>query len=88
VFSGAHLVLLGPIEPARERHLAHTVNSRDIATLVQGVDDVRVVTGGDEALAILLGEARAGDAILCLSVRGFDDLATRTLHALEHRGGD
>jgi len=87
-FAGAHLLLLGPIEPARERHLAHTVSSGDIANLVQGVDDVRVVQASDEALAILLADARDGDAVLCLSVRGFDNIAARTLSALEQRGGD
>jgi UDP-N-acetylmuramate--L-alanine ligase len=84
-FRGASVVLLGPIEPARERHLAHTVNSRDIAARVQGVSDVRVIESGDEALAILLAETRPGDAVLCLSVRGFDDLAKRTLRSLAER---
>jgi UDP-N-acetylmuramate--L-alanine ligase len=84
-FRGADLLLLGPIEPARERHLAHTVNSSDVAARVQGVGDVRVVTGSDEALAIILAQARPGDAVLCMSVRGFDDLAKRTLRALGER---
>jgi UDP-N-acetylmuramate--L-alanine ligase len=88
VFSGAHLVLLGPIEPARERHLADTVSSGDVANLVQGVDDVRVVNGSDETLRILVAEAQPGDAVLCLSVRGFDNLAARILSALEQRSGD
>jgi UDP-N-acetylmuramate--L-alanine ligase len=88
-FRGASTVLLGPIEPARERHLAHTVSSRDIAARVQGVSDVRVVDSSDEALAIVLADTRPGDAVLCLSVRGFDDLAKRTLRALaERRGAD
>jgi UDP-N-acetylmuramate--L-alanine ligase len=82
VFRGASLLLLGAIEPARERHLAHTVSSDDVARRVRGVADVRVVVSSDEALAILLAAAQPGDAILCLSVRGFDDLAKRTLRAL------
>ncbi|HEV7679709.1 MAG TPA: Mur ligase domain-containing protein [Candidatus Dormibacteraeota bacterium] len=86
-FRGASTVLLGAIEPARERHLAHTVSSSDIAARVQGVADVRVVGGSDEALAIVLAEARPGDAVLCLSVRGFDDLAKRVMHALAERPG-
>jgi UDP-N-acetylmuramate--alanine ligase len=88
VFAGVQLLLLGHIEPARERHLAHTVSSADVAARVRGVDDVRVVGSSDEALAILLDTARSGDAILCLSVRGFDDLAKRALRALRERHGD
>jgi UDP-N-acetylmuramate: L-alanyl-gamma-D-glutamyl-meso-diaminopimelate ligase len=85
VFRGADTVLLGPIEPARERHLAHTVSSHDIALRARGEVDVRVVDSSDEALAAILAEARSGDAVLCLSVRGFDDLARRTLRALQER---
>jgi UDP-N-acetylmuramate--L-alanine ligase len=88
VFAGADVVLLGPIEPARERHLAHTVSSNDIARRLRGVDDVRLVAGSDEALAILLAEAQPGDAVLAMSVRGFDDLAKRALRALRERDAD
>jgi UDP-N-acetylmuramate--L-alanine ligase len=84
-FRGATAVLLGPIEPARERHLADTVSIEDVAARVRGVSDVRVVGGSDEALGILLAQARPGDVVLCLSVRGFDDLARRTLQGLESR---
>jgi len=84
-FRGADVVLLGPIEPARERHLAHTVSIEDVAARVRGAGEVRIVGGGDEALLQILAEARSGDAVLCMSVRGFDDLAKRTLRALrEH----
>ncbi len=87
VFRGADVLLLGPIEPARERHLAHTVSIEDVASRVRGVDDVRVVGGSDEALQQVLAAAHHGDAVLCLSVRGFDDLAKRTLRALQERAG-
>ena len=87
VFTGADTVLLGPIEPARERHLAHTVSIHDVAERVRGVADVRTVAGSDEALAVILAEARAGDAVVCMSVRGFDDLAKRALRALGERDG-
>ena len=82
-FCGADMVLLGPIEPARERHLAGTVSSADIAHLVQDVDDIRVVASADEAMAIAAGIARPGDAVLCLSVRGFDNVAHRLVETLE-----
>lgn len=85
VFRGADTVLLGPIEPARERHLAHTVSIDDVARRVRGVDDVRTVAGSDEALAVILAESGPGDAVVCMSVRGFDDLAKRALRALGER---
>lgn len=85
VFRGVDTLLLGPIEPARERHLAHTVSIEDVASRVEGVADVRVVLGSDDALQQVLATARAGDAVLCMSVRGFDDLAKRTLRALQER---
>jgi UDP-N-acetylmuramate: L-alanyl-gamma-D-glutamyl-meso-diaminopimelate ligase len=84
-FHGADILLLGPIEPARERHLAHTVSINDVAQRVRGVDDVRIVSGSDGALAMVLAEARPGDAVVCMSVRGFDDLAKRALRALRER---
>jgi UDP-N-acetylmuramate--L-alanine ligase len=84
-FRGADTVLLGPIEPARERHLAHTVSIRDVAERVRGVDDVRIVDSSDAALAVILAEARPGDAVICMSVRGFDDLAKRALRSLGER---
>jgi len=84
-FRGADVVLLGPIEPARERHLAHTVSIEDVAARVRGAGEVHIVGGSDEALLQILAEARSGDAVLCMSVRGFDDLAKRTLRALRER---
>jgi UDP-N-acetylmuramate: L-alanyl-gamma-D-glutamyl-meso-diaminopimelate ligase len=84
-FRGAGTVILGPIEPARERHLAHTVSIEDVAARIRDVDDVRIAPSSDEALQQVLAAARPGDAVLCLSVRGFDDLAARTLHALQDR---
>jgi UDP-N-acetylmuramate: L-alanyl-gamma-D-glutamyl-meso-diaminopimelate ligase len=85
VFRGADVLLLGPIEPARERHLAHTVSIEDVAARVEGVPDVRVVQGSDAALQSIVATAKPGDAVLCMSVRGFDDLAKRTLRALQER---
>jgi UDP-N-acetylmuramate: L-alanyl-gamma-D-glutamyl-meso-diaminopimelate ligase len=82
-FTGADTVLLGPIEPARERHLEGTVSSADIAALVTGVGDVRMVADADEAIAIIAGMAKPHDAVLCLSVRGFDNLAHRLAGALD-----
>jgi UDP-N-acetylmuramate--L-alanine ligase len=84
-FRGAGTVILGPIEPARERHLAHTVSIEDVAARIRDVDDVRIAASSDEALQRVLAAATPGDAVLCLSVRGFDNLAARTLQALQER---
>ena len=85
-FTGADLVLLGPIEPARERHLAHTVSPEDVAVRVRhSAGDVRVVATPEEAILVIAESAQRGDVVLCMSVRGFDDVARRTLAALEAR---
>ena len=84
-FRGADTLILGPIEPARERHLADTVSIEDVAGRVQGVHDVRIAHDSDEALRMITATAQPGDAVLCLSVRGFDDLAKRALRALASR---
>ncbi|MFN2452172.1 MAG: UDP-N-acetylmuramate--L-alanine ligase [Candidatus Dormibacteria bacterium] len=81
-FVGSDVVLLGPIEPARERHLEGTVSSDDIKDRVRGVEDVRVVADAAAVIAAVAAEARPGDVVLCMSVRGFDDLARRLAGAL------
>jgi UDP-N-acetylmuramate--alanine ligase len=82
-FQGCALVVLGPIEPARERHLAHTVSSQDLANRIRGVDEVVVVDSARSAAYKLASVARPGDAIVCMSVRGFDDVVGKTLEVLE-----
>jgi UDP-N-acetylmuramate--L-alanine ligase len=86
-FAGADEVLIGPIEPARERHLEGTVSSADVAEVARASAPASSVAGSDEALARVLASARPGDVVLCMSVRGFDDFARRTVAALEQRGG-
>ncbi len=82
-FPGCSMVLIGPIEPARERHLAHTVSARDVADRIQGIAEVATVATADEAAARLAAAARSGDTVVCMSVRGFDDVVGKTLKALE-----
>jgi UDP-N-acetylmuramate--L-alanine ligase len=86
-FAGADEVLIGPIEPARERHLEGTVSSADVAEVARASAPATSVAGPDEALARVVASARPGDVVLCMSVRGFDDFARRTVAALEQRGG-
>lgn len=82
-FSGCAMTLIGPIEPARERHLAHTVSAEDVARRVQEGGEVGTVGSAREAAERLARAAEPGDVIVCMSVRGFDDVASRTLRALE-----
>jgi UDP-N-acetylmuramate--alanine ligase len=86
-FAGADEVLIGPIEPARERHLEGTVSSADVAEVARASAPATSVAGSNEALARVVASARPGDVVLCMSVRGFDDFARRTVAALEQRGG-
>ena len=81
-FRGADLVVLGPIEPARERSLAHTVSSNDIARLVEGTEVV-LVGSAAEAIEVVRQRVRAPSVVVCSSVRGFDGVARRVLAALE-----
>ena len=82
-FSGCALVVIGPIEPARERHLAHTVSSQDLARVIRGVDDVVTVDSARSAAYKLASAARPGDVIVYMSVRGFDDVIAKTAEVLE-----
>ncbi len=82
-FAGCAVTLIGPIEPARERHLAHTVSAEDLARQVRDGGEVRTVASARDAAERLATAARPGDAIVCMSVRGFDDVAAKTLRALE-----
>jgi UDP-N-acetylmuramate--L-alanine ligase len=82
-FQGCRLVVLGPIEPARERHLAHTVSSQDLANRIRGVEEVVAVDSARSAAYKLASVARPGDVIVCMSVRGFDDVVGKTLEVLE-----
>ena len=82
-FQGCDLLVLGPIEAARERHLAHTVSSEDLARRVTGVGEVVTVDSARAAAYRLASAARPGDAIISMSVRGFDDVVGKTLEVLE-----
>ncbi len=80
-FRGADLLVLGPIEPARERHLEGSVSSEDVARLVEGPEVVLVGSAGEAVSAVLEG-VRPPAVVVCCSVRGFDQVAERLLEAL------
>ena len=85
-FDGLDLLVLGPIEPARERHLEGTVSSANMAALVSGPELVLVESATD-AIAEVLARIHAPAVVVCSSVRGFDDVAARMLRALAERPG-
>lgn len=82
-FSGCAMTLIGPIEPARERHLAHTVSAEDVVRRLRDAGEVGTAATARQAAERLAAAARPGDAIVCMSVRGFEDVVTKTLRALE-----
>lgn len=82
-FGRADVVVIGPIEEARERGQPATVCSEDVAERARPTGDVRVVGSSQEAITLLTAIARAGDVMLVLSLGGFDKLATRLYAALE-----
>jgi len=85
-FAGLDLLVLGPIEPARERHLAGSVSSADVAALVSGPELVEV-DSADAAIRAVMERLRAPAVVVCSSVRGFDDVAARLLRAIGGRPG-
>jgi UDP-N-acetylmuramate--alanine ligase len=85
VFSGAALVILGPIEAARERHLPATVSSEDVAARARETSEVLVVDDADAAVAAVAARARPGDVVLCISLGGFDKVAQRMVEGLQRR---
>jgi UDP-N-acetylmuramate: L-alanyl-gamma-D-glutamyl-meso-diaminopimelate ligase len=85
-FAGADVVVLGPIELARERGMEATVSSRDVAAQVTDDVEVHVVESSAAAIELLESIARPGDILLVLSLGGFDKIALRLRQALEASG--
>ncbi len=84
-FTGADVVIIGPIEEARERGMPKTVSSQDVADRA-GAEAVHVVASSDEAIDLVTQITRPGDVLLVLSLGGFDRLAPRLRDALEVQG--
>jgi UDP-N-acetylmuramate: L-alanyl-gamma-D-glutamyl-meso-diaminopimelate ligase len=85
-FTGADVVIIGPIEEARERGMPKIVSSDDVAERAGPTRDVHVVGSSDEAVALVTQIVRPHDVLLVLSLGGFDKLAPRLLDALEVQG--
>lgn len=82
-FTGADLVILGPIEAARERGMAADISSHDVAARAAASAPVHVVESADEAIALVERMVRDGDVLLVLSLGGFDKIASRLVRSLE-----
>jgi UDP-N-acetylmuramate: L-alanyl-gamma-D-glutamyl-meso-diaminopimelate ligase len=85
-FVGADVVVIGPIEEARERGMPKTVSSQDVADRAGPEHAVHVVASSDEAVDLVMRMRRPGDVLLVLSLGGFDKLAPRLHDALEAQG--
>ncbi|MFZ0130048.1 MAG: Mur ligase family protein [Candidatus Dormiibacterota bacterium] len=85
-FTGADVVVIGPIEEARERGMPKTVSSQDVAERAGQAGAVHVVTSSDDAIDLVMRITRPGDVLLVLSLGGFDRLAPRLRDALEAQG--
>jgi UDP-N-acetylmuramate-alanine ligase len=87
-YRGADLVLVGPIEAARERGQDPPVTKYDVAARArQTVPRAAAVGSAEEAIDELVEEARSGDVVLCISLGGFDGVADRLATALRERHG-
>jgi UDP-N-acetylmuramate: L-alanyl-gamma-D-glutamyl-meso-diaminopimelate ligase len=85
-FTGADVVVIGPIEEARERGMPKTVSSQDVAERAGPEHAVHVVESSEEAIDLVMRMKRRGDVLLVLSLGGFDKLAPRLHDALEAQG--
>jgi UDP-N-acetylmuramate: L-alanyl-gamma-D-glutamyl-meso-diaminopimelate ligase len=85
-FVGADVVVIGPIEEARERGMPKTVSSQDVADRAGPAHAVHVVGSSDEGVELVMRLVRPGDVLLVLSLGGFDKLAPRLRDALEAQG--
>ena len=85
-FTGADVVIIGPIEEARERGMPRTVSSQDVADRAGPAHAVHVVESSDAVIDLVRRIGRPGDVVLVLSLGGFDKLAPRLRDALEAQG--
>lgn len=85
-FVGADLLIIPDIEAARERHLSALVHSRDLVRVIaEHQNNVYYMAEQKKVIDFLDTQARRGDVILCMSVRGFDDLARKLVARLKRK---
>ena len=82
-FLGADFVIIPDIEPARERHLASLIHSRDLVSLISKKQrNVFYLPKIEEVVDFVTKRSHRGDVILCMSVRGFGKIAQKILKTL------
>ena len=86
-FDEADVVVLGPIEAARERHHPATVSSADVAARVSG-REVHLVSDSAEGVELVTHLAQPGDVVVVLSLGGFDKIANRIHQSLGERAAE
>ncbi len=85
-FGDADTVLVGPVEAARERKDEESVDSgRLVSALRERGVAATTVSSPEDALRKLSAVVGEKDVILCMTVRGFDDIARRALDMLRGR---
>lgn len=82
-FNEADFVIIPDIEPARERHLQALIHARDLVSKISGFQkNVYYIPDQNGIIDFVLKRSHQGDVILCMSVRGFEDLAAKLVKAL------
>lgn len=82
-FTQADFVLVANIEAARERHLKVLIHAKDLVEkITKNQDNVFYRPRPTDIIDFVKQKAKAGDVVLCMSVRGFDDLAQKILKNL------
>lgn len=85
-FDGADFVVIPDIEPARERHLSALINSKELVEEIRGhKKEVYYLPEQKEVIDFIKERAEPGDVVLCMSVRGFDNLAANLSNQLRSK---
>lgn len=83
-FQAADYVIIPDIEPARERHLTKLIHSKDlVAEIEKHQKNVFYIPDQKDILDFVVNRVKSGDVVLCMSVRGFDDLAKNMVNRLK-----
>lgn len=83
-FTGADFLLMADIEPARERHLEALIHSKELVSEISKKQkNVYYLPDQRQIIDFVKSNARKGDIVLCMSVRGFDNLAQNLVKALK-----
>ena len=85
-FDDADYVVIPNIEPARERHLEALIHSKElVAQIGRHKEDVYYIPDQESVINFITNSAKKGDVVLCMSVRGFDNLAKNLVNTLKRK---